>query len=295
MRYLIQVAYEGAAYAGWQRQGGMHTVAGALEAALSKLLAHPIEVTGAGRTDRGVHATGQYAHWDTEKPLPTPFLPRLNALLPEDIRVSALFQVGDTFHARHSALSRHYRYFLGQNIPLFWRRYVYEVAQLPSLERLREAAAVWIGEKDFGAFCKGAKAYAHTTCRIYRASWSKRDYPNGAMLLVFDVEANRFLHGMVRFLVGASLRYAMGRLAYERLLSAIEMADRRWGLWEAPAQGLFLYAVQYPSEALYLLERYGPSSAEPFPAPDSSPGAESAPDSGGAPSGAASSGLRPAH
>mgnify|MGYP001119347170 CR=1 FL=1 len=295
MRYLIRVAYEGAAYAGWQRQVGLSTISGTLEAALSKLLAHPVEVIGAGRTDRGVHATGQYAHWDTNKPLPTPFLPRLNALLPGDIQVLALFQVDEAFHARHSALSRCYRYFLGQNLPLFWRRYVYEVAQLPPIERLQDAAALWIGEKDFGAFCKGAKAYMHTACWIYRAGWSQWDYPNGCTLLVFDVEANRFLHGMVRFLVGASLRYAVGRLSYERLLAAIEKADRHWGLWEAPAQGLFLYEVRYPPEALYLLERYGPSSADPFPAPDPSAGAEPASNSSGAPFGAARPGSGPAH
>lgn len=295
MRYLVKVAYDGGGYAGWQRQTGVPTVAGEIERALSRLLAHSVEIVGAGRTDKGVHAVGQYAHWDSQKPLPGPFLPRLNALLPRDIEVVSLFQVPETFHARHSARARRYRYFLGENLPLFWRRYAYEVPVRPSLERLQEAAQLWVGEKDFRAFCKGAKAYVHTRCFVYHARWSVWSYRVGTTLLVFDIEANRFLHGMVRFLVGASLRYATGRLPYEKLVAAIETGDRGWGLWEAPAEGLFLYGVRYPREVVYLLESYGPSSAEPFPAPDDAAGPESATDSGGSPSGAAHSGAGPAY
>jgi tRNA pseudouridine38-40 synthase len=295
MRYLIKVAYDGAPYKGWQRQVGVPTVAETIETALSKILAHPVTVVGAGRTDRAVHATGQYAHWDTEKPLPNHFLARLNAVLPKSIQVLSLFRVADSFHARHLALARHYRYFLGQNLPLFWRPYAYEIERLPSLERLREVAALWLGEKDFRAFCKGASNYAHSRCQVFRAEWSVWTYAGGATLFVFDVVANRFLHGMVRFLVGASVRYAMGRLPYEKLLAALERGDRGWGLWEAPAQGLFLWEVHYPQNALYLLEHYGPSSAEPFPEPDFASGAESAPDSSGAPFGATRSGTRSTH
>jgi len=295
MRYLVKVAYDGGGYAGWQRQMGVPTVAEEIEKALSRLLAHPVEIVGAGRTDKGVHAMGQYAHWDSQKPLPGPFLPRLNALLPRDIQVLSLFRVPETFHARHSAISRRYRYFLGQNLPLFWRRYAYEVPVRPLLGRLREAAQLWVGEKDFRAFCKGAKTYAHTQCIVHQAQWSVWSYGGGTILMVFDIEANRFLHGMVRFLVGASLRYAMGRLPYEKLLAAIEAGDRSWGLWEAPAEGLFLYEVRYSQEVVYLLESYGPSSAGPFPAPDAAAGSESAANSGGPPSGAAHSGAGPAY
>jgi len=295
MRYLVKVAYDGSGYLGWQRQVGVPTIAEAIEKGLSKLLAHPVEVLGAGRTDRGVHAVGQYAHWESDKLLPAPFLARLNALLPRDIQVLALYRVPLTFHARHSAISRRYRYFLGENLPLFWRRYAYEVPVWPSLERLREAAALWVGEKDFRAFCKGAKTYEHTRCIISHAEWSVWKYARGSTLLAFDIEANRFLHGMVRFLVGASLRYATGRLSYDKLVAAVETGDRSWGLWEAPAEGLFLYDVRYPQEVVYLLESYGPSSAEPFPAPDAAAGTKSSSDSSRAPFGAAYPGAGPAH
>jgi tRNA pseudouridine38-40 synthase len=295
MRYLLKLAYDGEPYAGWQRQKNAPSIAATLEDALSRLCNQPICLTGAGRTDRGVHAVAQYAHWDLYKPLPMPFLPRLAALLPPSIQPLALYQVPTDFHARHTAQSRTYRYLIGHNLPLFWRKQAYHAAYLPALSHLQEAAQLWLGSHDFRAFCKGASAYPHTQCLVHSAHWHRHTYPWGTTLLLFEIEADRFLHGMVRFLVGAAWRYATHRLSREILLKALHQGDRQWGLWQAPAHGLYLYAVRYPTEALYLLEHYGPSTAEPLPAPSPPPSAEPSANPGSPSDRTARRGLGPAH
>ncbi len=293
-RYVLKLAYEGGAFWGWQRQAALPSVAQTVEAALSRICQQPIQLTGAGRTDRGVHATAQYAHWDGPASLPPRFLSRLQALLPEAIQPLALYRVEAAFHVRHDALWREYRYFLASQSPLFWRRYVWEVRELPPIERLQAAAALWRGVHDFRAFCKEAAKYPHTQCEVSSCNWSTWSSPEDAPVLAFRIRANRFLHGMVRFLVGASVAYAMGRLSLERLQWALERGDPSWGMRSAPPQGLYLWEVGYAPEALYLLERYGPPSARPLPATGFTADPKPTPDSNSPLAGAASAGDRPA-
>jgi len=277
-RYVLKLAYDGGSYAGWQVQPHASTVAGTLEGQLARLVGEPVRVVGAGRTDAGVHAWGQVAHWDTAKPLPKPFLSRLNALLPGDIRALALYEAAPDFHARHSALSRTYRYWLRTYPNPFLRAYSLEVP--PPLDRscLEQAAALLVGEHDFAAFGKEVGRYAHTRCQVVHASWV---YSDG--LYEFRIEANRFLRAMVRALVGAQVRLAQGRLSWERFQAALFQQDRRWGLYLAPPQGLFLWEVAYPPNSLYLLERYEflPTAFSAGAAPTAAP--KLAPDSTGAP------------
>ncbi|MCX7607060.1 MAG: tRNA pseudouridine(38-40) synthase TruA, partial [Bacteroidia bacterium] len=207
-RYGIWVAYEGTKYGGWQRQPSASTVAGTIEAALHRLLGSEVRLTGAGRTDAGVHAWGQVAHWDTPNPLPSPFLPRINALLPGDIRILALYEGQEGFHARHSALTRTYRYYIHFYPDPFRRYYSLWVPEVPSLAILQEAASILKGKNDFAAFSKKLDLNKPSICEVYQAHWRE----DGSGVYYFEIEANRFLRAMVRALVGAQIRLAQGRL-----------------------------------------------------------------------------------
>ncbi len=281
-RYALKLAYDGTKYAGWQVQPNASTIAGTLEGHLARLLGEPVRIVGAGRTDAGVHAWGQVAHWETAKPLPTPFLSRLNALLPGDIRALALYEAAPGFHARHSALSRTYRYWVRTYPNPFLRAYSLEVQPPLDLAMLQQAAALLVGEHDFAAFGKELNRYPHTRCKVIRAQWSHTEG-----MYQFVVEANRFLRAMVRALVGAQVRLAQGRLSWQRFQAALIQQDRSWGLHLAPPQGLFFWEVAYPPDSLYLLERYDlpPTAFSIGPAP--APAPEPAPDSTGAPAGSA--------
>lgn len=273
-RYAIEIAYDGTKYAGWQRQPNAPTIAHTIEKALGILLKEEVHLTGAGRTDAGVHARQQVAHWDSRAALPSPFLPRLNALLPGDIRVLAVYQAQPTFHARHSAQMRIYRYFLRWVEDPFQRAYSLYIPKAPSIEILMQASTELVGSHDFSAFTKGVKDQQNPICHIFSAQWvsEKPGY------LYFEITANRFLRAMVRALVGVQLRLAQGKLNWERFLAALHHQDRRWGMYLAPPQGLFLWRVDYPTDLLSLLEGYAAlfghatgaaSGTAPESAPDS--------------------------
>lgn len=252
-RYVLSLGYEGTRYAGWQRQPRVPTVAGTVEGVLGQLLRQPVKLVGAGRTDAGVHARVQWAHFDSADPLPEGFLYRLNRLLPGDIQAWALYEAAPSFHVRHSALRRTYRYYVRLAPNPFWRAWSWEVAPLPDLGALQSAAALLIGKHNFQAFAKEPQRYPDTTCLVSRAEWHELQ----PTLWYFEVEANRFLHSMVRALVGAQIRLAQGKLSPEAFHAALYAGSRHWGMHLAPPQGLFLWAVHYCSDSLYLLDSYG--------------------------------------
>ncbi|MCS6789730.1 MAG: tRNA pseudouridine(38-40) synthase TruA [Bacteroidia bacterium] len=256
-RYVIHIAYDGTRYAGWQRQPNAETVAGTLEKVLSQLIGESIQLTGAGRTDAGVHARMQIAHWDTEKPLPSPFLHRVNALLPGAIRVVNLYRAAPTFHARHSAIARTYRYYLTLYPNPFWRMWSWWLSPPLQEELLLQATQAIRFCTNFAAFAKELDTQREPVCHIHTAQWVK--VREG--IYFFEITANRFLRAMVRALVGAQVRLAQGKLSWEKFLSALERGDRSWGMHLAPPQGLFLWCIQYPPDFVYLLERYGFFSA----------------------------------
>ena len=244
--------YDGAGFSGWQRQPEQRTVQSVLEAALSRLCDRPVAALGSGRTDAGVHARGQAVgvrvpdRWDVQK-----LRRALNAILPADVWVAASAEMQHEFHARYSAVSRRYRYFVGTDeeahSPFRGR---YELAVELPLDRgaLDAAADHLTGEHCFRGFAVLGTAPAHDDhrCHVTRACW--RDRPGG---LVFDIEANRFLHHMVRFLVGTMLDVALGRRPLADVPRLLGAADNSETSPPAPAHALFLEAVTYPSE-LYL-------------------------------------------
>jgi tRNA pseudouridine38-40 synthase len=245
--------YHGARFAGWQRQAaGVRTVQGAIEAVVERLCGAPVTVQGAGRTDAGVHARGQVAGVRVpEKWTPATLRRALNALLPDDVWVAATHEMRPEFHARFSATARRYAYEVGTDdgarSPFRRDR---ELAYTRPIDRalLDAAAERVVGDHCFRAFAVRGTAPADDEhrCRVHLARWRDRD---GG--LVFDVEANRFLHHMVRFLVGTMLDVASGKRSLDDVERLLRAADNSEVSTPAPAHALFLDTVTYPPD-LYL-------------------------------------------
>jgi tRNA pseudouridine38-40 synthase len=244
--YRLTLAYDGTDFEGWQLQGrrAARTVQGVLEAALRRLNSgQAVRVAGAGRTDAGVHALGQVASFELTRDWePERLLRALNGLLDADVRALEAARAPDGFHARKSALSKHYRYALdtrGVQDPLR-RRYAAHLPQPLDRERLREAAALFLGRHDFASL-RSAGGSATTSVRTVTRSEVHFDEAG----LVFDVEADGFLRKMVRSMVGGLIAAGCGERSPAELQSALLAADRR--RWPAPAEarGLTLVRVAY--------------------------------------------------
>lgn len=240
MRLLAIVEYDGTDFEGFQVQGRGRTVQGEMERALHKITGEIIRVTGAGRTDTGVHALGQGAHFDTAWERGIPVLHRaLNAVLPNDIAIHSLRNVPDDFSARYDAVSRAYRYtILNQAIrsPRA-RRYALAVSQPLDVEAMNAAARGLIGKHDFGAF--GTPPHGDNSVREMIRAEVKRE---GARVLI-DLEANAFLYRMARRIVGTLLLVGKGAMSVAEFRQVL--AKQRRAGQSVPPQGLCLVSVKY--------------------------------------------------
>jgi tRNA pseudouridine38-40 synthase len=250
VRLRLDIAYDGTDFAGWAFQPGQRTVAGELQAGLARLFSAPRGLTVAGRTDAGVHASGQVAHVDVPVPewerYADGLLWRLRGILPADIRIHAVREVPDQFNARFAALSRRYEYRvsdarwgvhpLRRNDTVAWPRPV-EVAAMNA------AAAVLLGEHDFAAFCKRREG-ATTIRALNRVDWHR----DTADVLIATVVADAFCHSMVRSLVGAMLAVGDGRRDADWLRGLLRLEHRSGAVVVAPAHGLTLVAVEYSDD-----------------------------------------------
>jgi len=248
MRNLrLLVEYDGTDFHGFQKQPRVRTVQAELEKGLSRLLEEPVTVIGAGRTDAGVHATGQVVNFRTTRPIPVDRLPRAASdLLPADLVVRAAAEAPAEFHARRHARWRRYRYaILCRAEPsALLARYSYRVAERPELSAMREAAARLLGEHDFRAFQAAGSETWTTVRRLRRLDLEDR----GALILV-TVEADSFLYQMVRLLVAALLAVGRGELGAAELEGLLRGGDRRRLPGPAPARGLCLIRVGYEDDA----------------------------------------------
>ena len=244
--------YDGARFSGWQRQPGERTVQGDLEAAVSKLCGTPIAVLGAGRTDAGVHARGQAAGVRVPEKWSALALRRsMNAILPDDVWIAAAFEMREEFHPRFSAVSRSYSYYVGtddlasspfrRNKELVWKKAL-------DLERMAAATRAIHGRHSFRAFAvKGtAPERDEHRCTVSHAVWRERE---GGV--AFDIRADRFLHHMVRFLVGTMLEIGEGKREPEVIAELLAQDDNSNVSQPAPPHGLFLESVEYPKD-LYM-------------------------------------------
>ncbi len=246
MRYFLDLAYDGTHFCGWQIQPGARTVQQVVEDALTLLLRQPIGLTGSGRTDAGVHAHHQPAHFEVTPPIAAPeqLLFRLARLLPPDVKPTALYPVAADWHARFSALARTYHYHLHQRPDPFQRFFSAFVGQPLDFAAMNAAAAHLVGEHDFTTFSKTKGNVAHYRCRVRAARW---EADTAAGTAVFVVSANRFLRGQVRLLVGTLLDVGRGRLTVADFAAALAAQDRARSSGAAPAQGLTLWRVEYPA------------------------------------------------
>ncbi len=257
MKIALLVEYDGTSYHGFQRQAPERepTVQGALEAAVARISQQRVAVIGAGRTDSGVHASGQVVHFRVESRLkPGDWLRALNAVLPADVAVRRVAQVADDFHARYSALSRSYRYtVLNDRWPSPLReRYMYRVSEPLDVAALDEACAPLIGEHDFRAFGRSPRdsqsGGRHSCVRLMLAAGCRSDAGSG--LIYFDFTANGFLTGMVRRLVGTLLLVGRRQLDVAGFAQILASGDEAHPGAAVPACGLCLTEVKYPPEAL---------------------------------------------
>jgi tRNA pseudouridine38-40 synthase len=247
VRYFLELAYDGTAFAGWQIQPGTRTVQQVVEDALSLLLKCPIGLTGSGRTDTGVHAAQQFAHFDVADPITDvdQLIYRLARLLPPDVKPIALFPVSDRLHARFSAVARTYHYHIHLRPNPFQRFFSTFFGQPLDFEAMNAAAAHLLGEHDFTTFSKTKGNVAHYRCVVHEAMWHVEHVERIPQAAYFVIRANRFLRGQVRLIAGTLLDVGRGRLSVNDFEKALVAQDRRLSSGAAPAQGLSLVKVSY--------------------------------------------------
>jgi tRNA pseudouridine38-40 synthase len=250
--FLLVTHYDGGAFSGWQRQPVARTVQGEMERALEALCGAHVAAVGAGRTDAGVHARGQGVGVRVSPRWTADTLRRaMNAKLPADVWIEQAHAMDETFHPRFSAERRRYAYFVGTDamaMSPFRRRTEWAVSRPLDLDALSAEAAAIVGEHTFRGFAVQGTAPDDDDhrCHVHQAGWRSRD---GG--LVFDIEANRFLHHMVRFLVGTMVDVGLGRRPAGTVATQIAASVNRETSPPAPPHGLFLEQVRYPT-TLYL-------------------------------------------
>ncbi|MFQ6007643.1 MAG: tRNA pseudouridine(38-40) synthase TruA [Candidatus Zixiibacteriota bacterium] len=244
----LTMEYKGTAYAGWQIQTELKTIQGEITDAIYKTTRQRVSVTGASRTDAGVHALGQVANFIIDHYLAPPkYKEALNFYLSEDIRIKEACEVGIDFNARRDAVSKRYRYLISRQQSAIYRDLRWEYPIELDFQHLKLAAELVEGTHDFAPFCVVASRQTNNICRVELAKWRQV-----GPLLVFEIRGNRFLHGMVRSLVGAMVNMATvekdnnpQNLTLERFADIIESSTDERVVFTAPPQGLYLVSVQY--------------------------------------------------
>ena len=268
--WKLTLAYDGTDYSGWQMQPGRATIQNELAAAIARVTQEVVMPQGSGRTDAGVHALAQVASFALAAPIPAENFKRaLNQTLPAAIRVLSAEVAPPGFHARHSALRKTYEYrvFTGEMCSPLVARYVAVEKRPLDLEKMRAAASHVIGEHDFTSFAatepdlaqreNGEPAPPQRVRTIFHSYWQRADD-----CLIYSVTGSGFLHHMVRNLVGTFVDVGRGRTSAEAMPRILATRNRRAAGPTAPASGLFLRSVEYPSDGCPIL-RTGSSSVEP--------------------------------
>lgn len=237
----LTIGYDGGRYAGWQYQPKQSTIQGQLEKALKKLTSARVKLYGAGRTDAGVHALGQVANFKTRRQWPVrKFRDGLNFYLPDDIRILEAFEVPLDFHARFDAVYRHYRYILGREKSAIYGGRRWEIETGLHIQLLNDAADYILGEHDFATCCVVSSQKEDNRCLVYTSHWRHRD--SG---LCYEIVADRFLHNMIRSLVGLMVELARGGMNLKRFKEILESGDHTAIKRVAPARGLYLVDIGY--------------------------------------------------
>lgn len=245
-RYKLLIQYDGTHYSGWQVQPNALSIQERVEKALGQFLQEKVYLVGSGRTDAGVHATGQVAHFDTEKEFePRRLLKALTGLLPHDIRVLEVEPTEQTFHARYSAKGKiyHYRFSNALTISPLERHFVAHIKTAIDLDLLKEAAKLFIGTHDFSSFSN--KQHEGAAAKGAVRTLTRLDVIEEERYIRLEFEANGFLYKMVRNITGTLLDVASGALPIQEIPRIFEAKDRKKAGKAAPARGLLLYKVYY--------------------------------------------------
>ena len=241
MRYKAIVSYDGTAYQGWQKQPDKNSVQAKIETALSRLCRHNVKITGAGRTDKGVHAFGQVFHFDTDKEFKD-ITKSINSQLPEDIRIVSCKPVSDEFHSRYDAKWKHYSYIIntGKFNPI-QRNYAYQLGIELDEEKMQEAAQALVGTHDFSSFNATRKDEIEDQVRtIYKIEVNRR-----GSLVTVDYYGDGFLRYMIRMMTGALIEAGKGRITAEDIQNIMEKMDKTACNYNVPACGLYLIEISY--------------------------------------------------
>ncbi len=249
-RYFLQLSYKGTAYHGWQVQENTpHTIQQVLNEKLSMVLNEPIQVTGCGRTDTGVHAKDYYAHFDTTKTdliaNHDKWIYKLNSVLPSDIAVYQLIEVGPEASTRFDAISRTYEYWISRQKNPFMIDAANFISSPLNLDAMNNAAKILLDYTDFSCFSKSNTQTFTNNCKITEAYWKEEDN-----CIVFTITADRFLRNMVRAIVGTLLEIGEGKTKIEDLKSIIESKNRSNAGASVPACGLYLTKIKYPTQLI---------------------------------------------
>ncbi|QIK16426.1 tRNA pseudouridine(38-40) synthase TruA [Blattabacterium sp. DPU] len=249
MRFFIELSYNGKHFFGWQIQKKVNTVEEKLEYCLSKLLKTSINIVGASRTDKGVHAKQMFAHFDYEKKIKNDFVNRLNVFLPNSIKVFNIFPVKKNFHARFNAIKRTYKYYLTREKNPFNQDFSWYCFYPLNIQKMNEASKKIMEYQDFSSFCKKKRTNKNQSvkenniCQIYHAHWY--EYNN---VLCFTIEANRFLRSMVRSIIGTLIDVGRNKISINEFIKIIESQNSNFCKFIVPACGLFLTQILYPED-----------------------------------------------
>lgn len=249
-RYFIEVAYKGTNYSGFQVQDNANTIQAEIEKAFQTIHRSSAQLTGSSRTDTGVHAYQNFFHFDYEREINPQFVYKMNALLPQDIAVRSLFHMPPSAHSRFDATSREYAYNIHQSKSPFLQTTSLYFPYKLDIDLIHQASELLKQQTNFFAFSKTNTQVKNFDCRIIKSQWMV-----GEDTLIFNIEANRFLRGMVRAITATLLKIGRHKLSiseFEKLFIADEKAG-----YSVPAHGLFLTKVNYP-------QNYFPVSGLPF-------------------------------
>lgn len=241
-RFFIQLAFNGKNYHGWQLQENAHSVQAEINEKLSLLLGGPINVVGCGRTDTGVHAREYFAHFEIEEVTfkTAELASKMNNFLPNDIAVQNIFEVKPGMHARFSATSRTYRYYISKKKNPFLKEQSYFFHVPLKVAEMKRASQYLLDFTDFSSFSKLHSQTNNNNCKVSFAGWEE----TGEML-IFTITADRFLRNMVRAIVGTMLEVGKGKIKASEIKNIIEMKNRSEAGFSVPAEGLFLEKVEY--------------------------------------------------
>lgn len=243
-RYFIEISYQGTNYSGWQIQKNGISIQQKINETLSTLFNSKIEIQGASRTDAGVHAKQNFAHFDFDNSIPLNFLSRINLMLPKDIAVKKIIPVEKDAHARFDAFERSYEYYVHFEKNPFLKEfsYYYPYGKLDIL-KMNQAVSLLMKFHDFSAFSKAHTQVKTNDCTIKSAIW-KNEKKTGQF--VFYISSDRFLRGMVKGIVGTSMQVGSGKISVKDFQKIIEDKDQSKADFSPPPQGLYLSAIKYP-------------------------------------------------